>query len=352
MKKITISDLAEVSGISRSTISRVLNNNPNVNAEIKKQVEDAIDKTGYIRKAPKINLTSPVSTINIATTVPIDAPDQFYSIIMNEFQQQLRSMGIEPKLTLINDEIDTDKILKKLDDAESVLMLGPELPNVAHALAETGKPIVLVNGYDTEMRVSSVSLDYELGGELAAKHLLENGHKKIAMITAQTRPSIRKRTYGFERKAKELGAQSVKIVDIIEMCEELNHPELADKIKVGQAGADFGASQILPEILDNGYLDDVSAIFCLCDRTAITLIEELENRQINVPNDISILGFDNLTISSMISPTLSSIGCDINHLAKATIQALFQEFNDKSDIAMRINIGVQLFSRDSVKKMN
>jgi DNA-binding LacI/PurR family transcriptional regulator len=351
MKKVTISDLSEMTGISRSTVSRVLNNNPNVHTDIKRQVEEAIEKSGYQRKAAKLKLTAPVTSVNIATTVPVGSPDQFYTIMMNEFQTQLSDMGIEPKLTLINGKIDQQQILKKLESAESVLMLGPELPEVAHKLADQEKPIVLVNGYDDKMRLSSVSLDYELGGELAAKHLIEYGHKKLAMLTAQTRPSIRKRTYGFERKAKELGAESVEIIDIIEMCNKLGHKGLAEKIMVGKAGADFGASLILPELLDSGMLDDATAIFCLCDRTAITLIEELDNRGIRVPDDVSVIGFDNLSISSMVTPTLSSIGGEISYMVKSTIDALFHEFNNTSDIATRINIGVQLYSRDSVKKL-
>ncbi len=220
---------------------------------------------------------------------------------------------------------------------------------MAHALADLGKPVVLVNGFDEDMRVSSVSLDYELGGELAAKHLTQLGHTKLAMLTAQTRPSIRKRTYGFERRAKEQGAEQVTVVDILDFCEQNGRTELADDIRKGQAGADFGASKILPQILDSGQLDGASAIFCLCDRTAITLIEELENRGISVPEDVSVLGFDNLSIGTMISPSLSSIGCDYAHMAKSSIESLFHEFSDTSDIAKRISLGVRLFERESTK---
>lgn len=351
MKKVTITDLSEMTGISRSTISRVLNNNPKVDPEVRKKVELAIEESGYLRKASKVKYDVPIRSVTIATTVLVDTPDPYYSIMINQFQEQFLQMGLQPQLILLNASMGDEQILEKLSSSECVLMLGPELPVVANALKDRNIPVVMVNGFDVDMRISSISLDYELGGELAAKYLIENGHKNIAMLTAQTRPSIRKRTYGFERAAQERGAEEVTVIDILQYCQDTGQVDICKSIKLGEAGADFGASKVLPQILDKGLFNGATAVFCLCDRTAISLLDELEKRGLSVPDDMSVMGFDNLSIGKMISPSLSSIGCDHRLTAQAAIQLLIQEFNENVNVAKRVNMGVKLFPRDSVKSL-
>lgn len=351
MKKVTITDLSEMTGISRSTISRVLNNNPKVDPEVRKKVELAIEESGYLRKASKVKYDVPIRSVTIATTVLVDTPDPYYSIMINQFQEQFLQMGLQPQLILLNASMGDEQILEKLSSSECVLMLGPELPVVANALKDRNIPVVMVNGFDVDMRISSISLDYELGGELAAKYLIENGHKNIAMLTAQTRPSISKRTYGFERAAQERGAEEVTVIDILQYCQDTDQVDICKSIKLGEAGADFGASKVLPQILDKGLFNGATAVFCLCDRTAISLLDELEKRGLSVPDDMSVMGFDNLSIGKMISPSLSSIGCDHRLTAQAAIQLLIQEFNENVNVAKRVNMGVKLFPRDSVKSL-
>lgn len=348
-QKVTITDLSILSGISRSTISRVLNHNANVNPEVRKKVELAIKESGYSRKATKLKYNMPIRSVTIATMQSIDAADKFYSAMLEQFYEQFENMGLQAQLVMLHDEMDDAQILNKLIDSECILILGPELPVITTQLKAKNIPVVLVNGFDTEMKISSVSLDYELGGELAARHLINSGHRNIAMITAQTRPSIRKRTYGFERIAKELGIDNVTIIDILDFCHSNDKHALAEQIRTGKAGIDFGASKVIPKMLDQGLLQGATAVFCVCDSTALSLMDELEKRHIKVPNDLSVLGFDNLSIGMMITPSLSSIGTDHRIAAQSAIQLLIQEFNNESSIAQRINIGVKLFERDSVR---
>ncbi|MEZ8859525.1 LacI family DNA-binding transcriptional regulator [Vibrio sp. 10N.247.311.51] len=352
MKKVTITDLADRTGISRSTISRVLNNNARVNPEIKNKVDKAIDELGYDRKTSGVKYSMPIKSVTIATTVSLQAPDQFYSAMIGEFQNHFAHMGLKAQLIILSSEMSDQEIVDKLSSAECVLMLGPELPHIAKEISARKIPVVLVNGFDAEMKISSVSLDYELGGELAARHLLSMGHKKIAMLTASTRPSIRKRTYGFERMLKEENCEQVTIIDILEYCSQNNRDELRNQIFNGTAGADFGASKVIGDILDRDLFNGSTAIFCVCDHTAISLINELEKRNISVPQDISILGFDNLSIADMIAPKLSSIGSNHTDTAHVAIQLLIQDLNESNLLAKRLNLGVELFSRESVSDIS
>ncbi|MGR5269091.1 LacI family DNA-binding transcriptional regulator [Vibrio astriarenae] len=351
MKKVTITDLANHTGISRATISRVLNNNDKVHPDIKSKVDAAVEELGYARKASGVKYSLPNKSITIATTASIQAPDQFYSSMISEFQHHFTQLGLQAQLVLINPEMNDQEIIDKLSTSKCLLMLGPELPHVANELSTKGIPVVLVNGFDPKMKISSVSLDYELGGELAARHFLDRGHSKVAMLTAVTRPSIRNRTYGFVRTLEEAGCEHIEVIDILDFCKENGFEELHSQIWNGQAGADFGASKIVNEILGQGIFKDATAIFCVCDHTAISLINALEQRGISVPNDKSVLGFDNLSIADMISPKLSSIGSDHSFTAHAAIQLLIQELNESFGVAKRMNLGVQLISRESVSDL-
>ncbi|MCQ1056483.1 LacI family transcriptional regulator [Photobacterium sp. ZSDE20] len=347
-KKVTITDLANITGISRSTISRVLNNNDKVHPDVRQKVDQAIEESGYQRKSTKVKYEVPIRSVTIATLVHVDTPDHYYSNMISKFRDKFRQMGLDAHLVMLTPEMSDSQVLNKFSDSECVLILGPELPIIANALKSRGTPVVLVNGFDSDMKISSVSLDYSLGGEMVANYLLHKGHRNIAMLTAQTRPSISQRTYGFEQKAKELGADKVTVVDILDICNKLGDATLAQSIRQGKAGADFGASKILAYILDNKLFNGASAVFCLCDRTAISLIDELEKRQHQVPRDLSVVGFDNSSIGTMITPSLTSVGCDYNTIAQTAIQLIIQEFNTPSTTAKRINIGVELFERKSV----
>ncbi|MGR5285018.1 LacI family DNA-binding transcriptional regulator [Vibrio maritimus] len=350
MKKVTISDLSDMTGISRSTISRVLNNNSKVDPKVKKLVEEAVISSGYKKKPAKIQLTTTIKHVSIVSSVPVESVDQFYSNIVEKFQMKFNQMNIESKLILLNEDKRLNR--KKLENSEAVILLGPNLVAIAHELADEGIPVVLVNSYDHSMRISSISIDHELGGELAASYLHSQGHKNVAMITAQIHDSIKDRTNAFIKRTQALGVDEMKIIDILECCENLKNEELLQRIKKGVAGSDFGASHILPSILSSGTLDNITGIFCLCDRTAIALIEELTKQNKRVPEDISVVGFDNLSISSMISPALDSIGYEISSIVESTVSRLFHEIEHKNDSCQRVMLGVKMFKRETVKSLD
>ncbi len=348
VKKPTLSDISTLSGVSKSTVSRVLNHNMNVQQDIREKVEAAMEKCGYERKKTNVKLALPFTSVTLISTDSFDSPDLFYAEMLQEVRLHCEKIGLKAHLVLLNENHTQQQIEEKLASVEAAMLLGSEDRNLMHILEARGIPKILVNGVDDEMRVSSISPDYDLGGRLAANYLIEQGHVNMKILTAQTRHSLRQRTESFLFEARLKGISSCDKIDILDYCELHNMQELKDKITQGKAGSDFGAQHVLPKMLDEGIFDGVTAIFCVCDKTAISLIDALECRGYKVPDDISVLGCDNLSISSMLPVALSSIGCDFSVLASSAIHLLMEDINESHTTARRINVGVELFKRASV----
>lgn len=301
---ITMKKIAEMAGVSSATVSKVLNGkDKSISDETKRRVLDIVKREGYIPNGIAKSLR-----VKNTKTLGIIMPD-----VTNVFFSEL-AKGVETAATLegysvilCNSDNNDDKELRYLQVLQEKMVDG-----IILTASTTGEgmdldsisiPIVLVDrDLNTNKKVGRVTLDNEKGGYMAAEHLLNKGCKSLAHITADTKNKpANERLQGFLRKLKE---------EDIELKDELCY--------FGSYNLNTGYDGI-NEIIKSGEFDGV---FCGNDLIAIGANRCLRENGIRVPEDVRLMGFDNVFISEYMDPPLSTIAQPIRLLGEVAVEVL------------------------------
>ncbi len=349
-KKITLKDLATLSGTSIATVSRVLNNSESVSDEARININKAIAQTGYKRQN-RLSVLSQLGKIAIIANDDVETPSTFYNAILSGLKFEANRLSIEFELLLTSQITNFDKYHEYLSSFSGILLIGLENPHTLEYLRQHDLPIQIINGVDASMQFSSISPDYEQGGFLAGQYFIRHHLKRPKLVTVNLRHSIYQRQQGFMRAYHDAEIEFSKkdqVIDLLKVAKEFDL-DLYQSIANNTAGADFGASQLFPYLIEQGYFDDCDSIFCICDMMAISLIQSLKSHNIQVPQDISVIGFDDLEVSKIITPNLTTIRVNYIDLAKQGLAMLIHRINHGTVSSVRSNLSVELIERNSVK---
>ncbi|GEA49901.1 LacI family transcriptional regulator [Vibrio inusitatus NBRC 102082] len=346
-KRITIDDLAKESGVPRSTVGRALKNH-NVSMEAKRAVEAAISKLGYKRKQPKLDFQVNLNSVGILTSEFVDSPGNYYAEVITHLNTVANKIGIQTKIIDLKRRYTQSRLLKDLNSVNAVIIVGQYDKALLDLIKKEKTPCVLINAIDESMTFSSVCPDYELGGLLAGNYLVQQGHKRIKMIFAETRLSFTHRARGFERAMKQNGIEDFELIDIFKYGKDSVDTNLRRSCNGKSWDIDFNASLIVPHMIDHGVFENITAVFCGCDAMAFSLIHALEDRGISVPNEISVLGFDNVPHAEHFYPPLTTIDCQFSQLMRCGMHQLVHEAADPTTESKRISLRMQLMERNTV----
>lgn len=354
-KKVTVTQLSELTGVSRATISRVLNNNANVRPEVRKKVLAAIEETGYIK-----DRSSPGSRISSITLLGDDSTlltsNHFYEPIIQTLKQETALHNIQLDFKINNSLKRPDSYEKILGSAEAVIVIGTDRLDLINAVCRRGVPAVMLNAIDPLMRLSSVMPDNEFGSFALTNHLIDKGHRKIKILTANIKHSTYQRTEGFLRALKMRGIHASyedNVIDVAQLADKVDPSGvLKDDIFEGRIGFDFGISRFFDYLIEHDCFADTTAVFCICDVAAIGLINKFIECGISVPQDISVASFDDLSFSSLIEPPLTTINTHNQELARTAFNLLCDLINDKVKHPVKIYQQVELIERQSVRDLN
>lgn len=332
--KVTIKDIAREAGVSASTVSRAINNSGRIDAQTKERVEQIIKTLGYSPNTAAQSLKTQ-RTRNIVLIVP-DITNPFYSNLAKELQILVKSNNYI--LTLFNTNENLSEEMCAIASAKEIFAGGIVFASVAEqrcvveALLGLGIPSVLLNSY-AACELDCVHGVNKLGTYIAAKHLLEAGHRRIAFIggTRGTRVAT-SRKEGYVQALTEAG---------IPIDESLLF-EMGFSEDVGYKGAKY-LSTISPL---------PTAICCANDIIAIGVLSALHEMKISVPDQVSVTGMDDIIYSRISSPPLTSVTNDSKEFARESFRLLFERIENNEDIPPReIIIGRQLVERESVAKL-
>jgi LacI family transcriptional regulator len=307
---ISIKEVAKRAGVSVGTVSHVLNGKASVAVELRERVEKAIADTGYVRNASAGQLRS---ARNMAIgVVVIDIANPYFTAIVRGAETETVANGFTP-LLFNSDSLVTreDAHLRYLEEhrIRGLLMT----PIVADGRRETldnlrsrGTPVVLCNEPDDRRGVCSVSVDDVLGGELAGRHLLDIGRKRIAYLSvlAPFRP-FEHRLVGLRRAVAA------------------HRPGKSARISV------VAAATLEPTEVSN-HIDELldlkpDAIFCANDIAALTVVRALLQRGIRVPDDIAVVGYDDVAYASLSPVPLTSIRQPAYEVGRMAAELLVEE---------------------------
>ncbi|WP_160145592.1 LacI family DNA-binding transcriptional regulator [Dictyobacter aurantiacus] len=325
----TIYDLAKALGVSQTTVANALKGKSNVSVETRRRVLEYAQKVGYRPNVLARALTQR-RTLTLAFMLPTIA-NPFYPEIAEEIECIARKHNYQVVFCNTHNDGELgrqylDRLVSRWVDGVIVMGLSMNLADL-EAQFQQSLPIVLCDWQENEQSaiIPQVSVDFKLAGQLAARHLLTLGHRRMAIIVDLPLQTLR--FEGFRLTLEEAGLQLAP-----EMIQQGNS-ELASGYSAAQR---LFALEHPP-----------TAIFAANDWMAIGAMEAAYDMGLQVPRDVSIIGLDDIVVSAHMRPPLTTIAISKQQLAKAATELLLKQLNKIEDIASSVLVPPTLLPRPS-----
>jgi DNA-binding LacI/PurR family transcriptional regulator len=325
---VTLKDIAEKAGVSVMTVSRVINGHySKVSKEKTEAIQKIIRESGYVVNSTARSLSSKSSSIIAVLLQGKDGSlqDPYSAAMVNGIIKNVQARGY---YLMIHDVDKYEEITSRLRswNAEGAIFLGTYDKNMKKIQEDNQIPLIFTDSYSSLRQVTNVGIDDYKGGMLAAKCFLEHGHTSCAFVgyTPDTSLLVQQRLEGFRDTLRQAGA-------------ELPDEHIIDLNKDPTPGKTISS-----------FSEPVTAIFTTADIAAMQVMTQLKDLGYQIPRDYSIIGFDDLSISSYASPKLTTIHQDIAQKAKIACDILFKHINSPNMPAENICMDVCLCERQSV----
>lgn len=328
-----IKDVAKLAEVSVGTVSKYLNNPQSMRDETRQKVQDAIEKLQY-SPSPLARSMRTGRTNTIAVVAP-DIANPFFAEVYNAIRLASVNNGYTPVLYTTEDDIDT--LRKYLDDISIrqidglILCFVEEDERIENFIEriQSQIPIVLFSWDINNTRFNCVSIDVFEGIFKSTNHLITLGHKNIAYIGGEKGNKISKQKYSGYLKA-------LKDADL-----DVGYVYNGDfNLKTGY----FAARELFM------LTETPTAIVAENDIIAIGCMKYLLQRGVKIPDDIAIIGFDNISISSMYEPSLSTISLPIYKMGEVVLNLLLSVINNTSSRNKHVIMKSELVVRNSTDK--
>lgn len=328
---VTLKDIAKLAGVSPMTVSRVVNGQHNkASEETVARVQSIIKECGYVPNSSARSLASK-STRLIAIIIQgaDEALEYPYNATMTgNLCRYIQNKGYSPLVYYVKDYSEVTERLRAWN-VEGAVFLGMFDEDMRNLQRDNSIPLVFTDSYSKTRQVINIGLDDYKGGELAARHLIEMGHTKIAFVGASTEQSsiVRQRYYGLR---DTLARHGLALPDGWSIFDK-DFEDAVSKLCEGDGRP--------------------TAFFVAADIDAIHLMTHLRRIGLHVPEDCSVIGFDNLFFSEYTTPSLTTISQDIRRKAQIATDVLFRHIADSETPAENIILDVELIVRDSVGRL-
>ena len=336
----TIKDVAKAANVSIATVSLVLHNNERISPETKRRVLKSIKQLNYHPSRSAQGLVSR-KTGNIGFIVTEERflrTEPFYTRVFLGSEFEARENDYYVLLATIKSSFKKGDSLPRFileRNFDGIVIAGKVPDSFIESLLKYKMPIVFIDYVPPFGDFPSVLIDNIRGGMLAAEHLINNGHKNIAFIGGEiSHPSIMERLQGYKLALERANINNSNglVVTNDEYLSRQNGYRSAEKL-----------------FLQN---KEVTAIFASNNATAVGVIQYLKNNNFNIPNDISLIGFDDIEADMMIDPPLTTIRVPKMNMGTEAVQLLLNIIKAQSYTAKKIIIPIELVVRESIKNIN
>lgn len=312
-------DIAASAGVSVSTVSRVLANEPGISGSVREHILKVAAEHGYQSKAQVEPLAGGLALI--ASDGVTGGLSVFYESIVEGLRAGAIENGMRFEVRLVREDRATPDLIRdymKTANAEGLFLVGIDPGDAMRRWIETEDiPVVLVNGTDPKLRIDGVSPSNFFGAFQAGERLLAAGHRKILHLTGSHRHTIRERVRGFDAAVASVeGAQSRLVPMNFHGSASREAHELTAAILAKEPG--------------------FTAAFCMNDFIAVGVLEAVAEAGLRVPEDFAIVGFDDLPCALMTNPPLSTMRVDRAALGREAIGLMIARFRDRSAPARHI----------------
>lgn len=310
--RTTIKDIAKDCGVSLSTVSLVLNNNPRISESTRTKVLESIERHQYQPNAFASSLASRSSHV-LSVVVPdlnhVFA-DVYFGEIVSGVYEHATELGYKVLLDVANNRfIKTREFVRLMKSrrVDGVLFIGSSIyDDYLMEMENSGYPFVLVNHFFPGREVNYVMADYALSADVAARHLYKLGHRQIGILAGTTTHTAVTFRNQFTKACEQLGIDATRLF-------------WADGWFTEQGGYE-GTEWLL------NHHPEITAIMAGNDKMAIGSMRYLARRGLNVPGDISIIGMDDIPPSQFTNPGLTTIHHDLYKLGSIAVDGALSIF--------------------------
>lgn len=335
----TLRDIAQRSGYSLGTVSQALSHKPGVARDTRERIFEVAQEMGY-RFPPRKHVRSPDEATTIGLLVKQDHHLPYlanppYSRVLAGVERECQRHGF----TLMLASVDVDSMNRVVNwppllfdgRVDGLIVVGAFRQHALAQIENQAAAIVLVDDYAPGLRIDSIVADNLNGAQAAVAHLIERGHTRIGLVggTASAFPGIRERRKGYTRALEQAGITTTTI---------------EDSLLTRESGYD-ATLRLLRQS------PDVTAIFACNDEVAMGVLDAAHDLNLAVPDDLSLVGFDNIDLAQDLTPRLTTVNIDKALMGVLGVRQLRDRFAHPEHASLTIVVGTELVVRDSVRDL-
>ncbi len=336
-KPVTMKDIANALHISTVSVSKALSGKDGVSDEVREQIKIKAEEMGYRYHSPgsQKNSSSYDKSYNIGIIIArhfIEADDSsFYSKMSNYVIMDLSKRGCFGILELVRKEDEkacTPPSLLLNNKVDGLIVLGQFSGSYIEMIINRHIPVTFLDFYTEQAGIDSIVSDNTYGSYILTDHIIKKGHRDIGFIgDIFSTSSILDRYLGYYKALLENGIELNKDWILKDRDENGVYSEI-----------------ILPEKMPTAFV-------CNCDQVAYEFVKILKRNGYKVPDDISVVGFDNHYYSTLSNPPLTTFSCDMPTMAETAVESVMHGILGESFIPGRKVISGKLVIRESVKDL-
>ncbi len=331
-KTVTMSDIGKAMDVSTVTVSKALGDKDGVSEELREKIKQKANEMGY-RFSYALKASKDSMTFNISIIVAkhfINDASAFYWVMYRHIVELLQKQNYYGILDVISESDQASCSMpnsvtdRKVDGA---IVLGQFDDNYVNALLDLKIPVVFLDFYSSDSRTDTILSDGFFGSYMLTTYLINAGHRDIGFLgTITSTSSIQDRYLGYYKALLEKGIPL--------------RPEwvIDDRGDDGNSYPYFNLPAQKP-----------TAFVCNCDEAAYSLLNQLKSEGISVPDDISIVGYDNHIYSTIANPRITTMDVDSKRMSHEAVETIIKKIRDKNYTRGRTLVTGKLIIRDSVK---
>lgn len=327
-KKATVYTVAKHAGVSIATVSRTLAGNRKVSPATRQRVMQAIEDLNF-EPNPSARRLAYMKTETIALVFP-DISGPFYSTVIRGVEQEAGRHDYNVLIYGTHGKESSGRYLRTLSSkVDGLIIMARSIDEDSLvSLERQGVPFVLLGHFNGQIPCSTVSVNNEAGAYEAVAHLLEHGHQRIGVITGpENSPDNRGRLQGYEKALLNAGKS------------------LQQNMVVPGDFTYEGGQVAIHKLLDSN--PRPTAILAANDEMAIGAIHAAQQRGLRVPADLAVLGFDNIQMSALTHPSLTTIHQPMQLLGEAAVTLLFDRLQNSNGLTRHEVLDTKLVIRQS-----
>ncbi len=328
-----IRQVADKAGVSIGTVSRVLNNKPGVGEKTRQRVHAVAQELGY-SPSKRSHFSNPrVTHLGfLSKTFPQDiTSNPFYADVLHGVEQICRELHINLSFNTLNftgPHLDSLPSSVKDNNISGLFVVGGGIPQeIIESLGKLSQlPVVLVDNCFPDCRWDTVMTDNSRGVKLSTEYLINKGHRHIALIGGPDHASIVERRLAYKETLRQHDLR----------------PMIVTPPNLGPGDGQWGVMEILRQA------PQTTAIACSNDEQAVGALRTLRELGYTVPDDFSLIGFDDINMVQFTTPPITTICVDRITMGQVAVQLLLDRIKFPHRPVVKVTIGVELIERASV----